>query len=301
MYKILVTGGTGLVGQKIIELLRKQGAHEVFILSRNPDPLAEVKEFYWDIHKKEIDESALNVDFIIHLAGAGVADKRWTEDRKQEILDSRVESTKLLFEEVKEKKIPLKGFISASAVGYYGFGNAKHTYTEDHTPADDFLAMVVQKWEEEVFNFSTLDIRTVALRIGIVLSEEGGALEKMVPPVKFGVGAPLGSGKQMMSWIHIDDLARMFVWSIENESLKGVYNAVAPNPVSNKEMTRKIAKVLGKPLILPNVPSLALKLALGEMAEMVLNGNKVSSDKIEETGFLFDYPELEPALESLLK
>jgi hypothetical protein len=299
--KILITGGKGLVGTEIVRQLKDQGKHEVSILSRNPKPNAEPKEYYWDVERGEIDSDALKTDHIIHLAGAGVADKRWSAERKKEILDSRVDSTTLLFESVKEEQIPLQSFISASAIGYYGSGPMYLVFTENSDPGDDFLAEVVTQWEQAISQFKEMGIRTAAIRIGIVLSAEGGALEKMVQPVKLGVGAPLGSGSQVMSWIHISDLAGLFVWAIDNESVSGPINAVSPHPVTNKEMTRMIARVLNKPMLLPAVPGFVLKMALGEMAEIVLEGSHVSGEKLLSMGYKLQYPELQEALESLLK
>ncbi|MEM7548381.1 MAG: TIGR01777 family oxidoreductase [Bacteroidota bacterium] len=299
MKKILITGGTGTIGQHLITKLSDSANEniEICILTRSPKS---DNEYKWDIKKGEIDLDVLDATHIVHLAGAGVADERWTEHRKRVILESRTESTKLLYDQFKDSK-HLQAFVSASAIGYYGFGDSEETFKEDSKPGDDFLAEVTKAWENEVFQFEKKGFRTAAIRIGIVLSKEGGALPKITEPIKFCVGAPLGSGKQMMSWVHVDDLVSIFEHVLKDEKVKGAFNAVAPNPVSNKAFTKLAAQAMNKPLILPNVPSFVLKIMLGEMSEMVLKGSKVSSDKIENTGFRFEHKKLETALEDLLK
>jgi uncharacterized protein (TIGR01777 family) len=240
------------------------------------------------------------VNTIVHLAGAGVADKRWTPTRKKEILDSRVQSTRLLYQTLKEKKHSVKNIVSASAIGYYGFGLSDQLFTEECPPATDFLASVTTEWEKEVDAIRELEIRVVKIRIGIVLSNKGGALKEMARPIQFGVGAPLGTGQQVMSWIHIDDLCEMFCKAIQDRSLAGAYNGVAPNPVTNAELTKAIASILKKPLWLPNVPPFVLRLLVGEMADIVVNGSKVSAEKILATRFKFQYWQIDDALRNLL-
>lgn len=297
---VLVTGGTGLVGTRLTSLLLEKG-YQVRYLSRNPGKVSEVESFSWDIDRQTIDEKALDgVDYIIHLAGAGVADKKWTTQRKKEILQSRTKSTEVLRSALANKDHQVKAFISASAVGYYGWDTGGVWKKEDSRFGDDFLATVTKSWEAEVDQVEKLGIRVAMLRIGIVLSDKGGALKELTKPIKWGAGAALGKGDQYMSWIHLDDLCKMFIHALENDTIQGIYNAVAPNPVTNKELSKLSAKVLGKPFFLPNVPGFVLKLALGEMASMVLGGNRVSSEKIQNDGFTFTYPEVEPALNDLL-
>lgn len=297
---VLVTGGTGLVGTRLTSLLIEKG-YQVRYLSRNPGKVSEVESFSWDIDRQTIDEKALDgVDYIIHLAGAGVADKKWTTQRKKEILQSRTKSTEVLRSALANKDHQVKAFISASAVGYYGWDTGGVWKKEDSRFGDDFLATVTKSWEAEVDQVEKLGIRVAMLRIGIVLSDKGGALKELTKPIKWGAGAALGKGDQYMSWIHLDDLCKMFIHALENDTIQGIYNAVAPNPVTNKELSKLSAKVLGKPFFLPNVPGFVLKLALGEMASMVLGGNRVSSEKIQNDGFTFTYPEVEPALNDLL-
>lgn len=295
--RILISGGSGLVGTRLSELLKEKG-HEVVHLSRNPTK-GTYPSFQWDVKKQTIDAEAIkNTDVIIHLAGASVAGKRWNEAWKKEIYDSRIDSTKLLFNAVKEHNPKLKQFISASAIGYYGMDSGSTLMTEDSKKGDGFLADVVEDWEKEVNQFDELKIKHASVRVGIVLSTEGGALVEMAKPIKLGAGAPLGSGNQYMSWIHIDDLCQIFIYVLENQ-LEGIYNGVSSKPVTNRELTRQLAKKLKRPLFLPNVPKFALKLIVGEMAAVLTGGNKVSSKKIEESGFKFQYPSLDSALKAL--
>ncbi len=297
---ILITGASGLVGTHLTEMLLQKGYH-VAHLGRYKKR-GNVSSFQWNIENGELEEDALKgVDVIIHLAGAGVADKRWTTQRKKEILESRTKSTALLFEKLKAGNHSVKAFISASAMGYYGFdGNEDKEFSENDPAGTDFLAHVTKKWEEEVDKISTLGIRTCKMRIGIVLSGKGGALRQMTTPIRYGVGAPLGSGKQMMPWIHIDDLCAMFFKAMEDETMHGSYNATGANACTNAELTKVIAKVLQKPLWLPNVPEFVLKIILGEMAGMVVGGAKVSSKKIQQAGFEFKFTDLEKAVADLL-
>lgn len=296
---ILITGASGLVGTRLTELLL-QKVYQVSHLSRSKSD-GPIPAFTWNISNQEIEDGALGqTDAIIHLAGAGIADKRWTAARKKEILDSRVKSTELLYEALKGEKHQVKTFVSASAIGIYGFAGSEKVFDEDSEPANDFLADVVKQWEATVDKIESLGIRVVKIRIGILLSEQGGALREMMQPFKWGVGSPLGSGKQFLSWIHIDDVCQIFMKAIEDDRMQGVYNAVGPNPVTNKELTVSMAKALRKPLWLPNVPSFILKIVLGEMADLVLKGSKVSSDKVQKAGYEFVFPDLKKALEDLL-
>jgi uncharacterized protein len=297
---ILITGASGLVGSRLTELLFSQG-HKVFHLSRSAKA-GRVPVLVWDVNKKYIDPKAFEgIDTIIHLAGAGVADKRWTETHKKDILESRTHSTRLLFEKLKEGNHTIKNFISASAIGLYGFTLTDNLFTESSPSGSDFLAQVVKDWEAEVDKISSLGIRVVKIRIGIVLSKTGGALEQMARPVKFGVGSPLASGKQYMSWIHIDDLCGLFIKAMEDLKMSGDYNAVAPYPVTNEEMVKTIGKILHRPLWAPHVPAFVLQMVVGEMAQVVINGSNVSSRKAEEAGYKFKFKKLEDALGDLLK
>lgn len=301
---ILITGGTGLVGQKLTEKLLIKGYTVSYLTRKKNGTVAElnpdIKLYEWDIAKSYLEEDAIrNADVIIHLAGAGVADESWTAARKKEILDSRTLSTKLLSEKISTVPNQIKAFISASAIGYYGLdtGNTQQ-YEGLESKGQDFLTSVVKAWEAEIFKVK--DIRTVAIRVGVVLSKKGGALEKMSQPIRLYVGAALGNGHQYISWIHIDDLCEIFIKAIEDTALSGIYNGVAPQPVTNEVLTKEIGNTLGKPILPINVPAFILKLMLGEMADIVLGGNRVSSEKIEKTGFKFQYTEVAKALKNLL-
>ena len=297
--KILITGGSGLIGTRLTGLLTEAG-HSVAHLGRSVRSDG-VKTYLWDIGKKTIDRSSLvGVDAVINLAGANVGDKHWTKKRKEEILQSRLQSTRLLFEELKKGNHKVKTLVSASAVGFYGSGDNQTEFIEQDNQGKGFLADVVGKWERAVDEIATLGIRVVKLRAGVALSERGGALKEMSLPVKLYVGSPLGSGEQMLSWIHLDDLCRIFIKAVEDEAMNGVYNAVAPNPVSNKQLTYLMGKILRRPIVLPRVPAIAIKLLLGEMADIVLGGSKISSRKIQAAGFKFKFENAEAALIDLL-
>lgn len=294
MQNILITGGSGLIGQRITDLLEKKG-YQVAWLGRTAHPGR--KTYLWNIDKQEIDLDAIEwADAIVHLAGAGIAEKRWSPERKKLILESRTQSARLLFSALEKAKKRPNVFISASAVGYYGFDTGTTLMDESSPPGSDFLAEVVKAWENEAKKMESLDIRTVMLRTGIVLDAEGGALAEILKPP---VAAPLGSGDQWMSWIHIDDLARIYSFALEKTTLQGVYNAVGPNPATNQQLTQEVAYAKGKTYIGFGVPEFLLRLLLGEMAEMVLGGNRVSCQKIQKAGFQFEFYELSAALKDL--
>ncbi len=299
MASILVTGGTGLIGKYLCNLLRQKG-HSVSILSRNKT--SQLNTFYWNVDANYIDPEALiNIDFIIHLAGAGIVDKRWTKSRKVELINSRVNSTNLLFEKIKEHNPNLKGFISASGIGYYGATTTDKIFKEEDKPGTDFISEICILWEKAVNQFNSIGIKTVIFRTGIVLTKEGGALEKISKPIKLGFGSALGSGHQYMPWIHIDDLCKMYLEAIEKEKFNGIYNATAPEHITNKAFTKSIAKLLGKHIWLPNIPSFILKIILGEMSIILLKGSRISCEKLEKLNFQFKYPKLKIALENLVE
>ena len=300
--KILITGATGLVGTEIQRLCQQQG-HFVHYLSTNKSKIKETsnsKGFYWDPQKGTIDKDCLQeVKAIIHLAGASVS-KKWTDDYKRTIEQSRIKSIKLLYQLLNENKHQVKVFSTAYALGVYPSSYSKK-YSETFKDINDtFLGQVIHKVELEADKFSKLQLSVSKLRIGIVLANNGGALVEMAKPVRFGLGAALGTGKQYMSWIHLTDLASMFLYAVEND-LSGPYNAVASNPVSNLAMTKAIAKVLNRPLWLPKIPSFVLKLMLGEMSTIVLESQYLVNDKIKNKGFKFQYDDLHLALKDCLK
>ncbi|NOQ26973.1 MAG: TIGR01777 family protein [Bacteroidales bacterium] len=352
MTKILITGGTGLVGQHLSKMLLNKG-YEVAILSlckKTPNTaflscckqsLTKVSSlvsntskalsltlsyqrlekkavylptlpsrtksidnkipvFYWDINNNIIDKEAINSsNYIIHLAGVNIAGKRWTKNQKQGIVDSRVKSTELLFNNI-DPNHNLKAFISASAIGHYGAITSNHIFTETDSSADDFLGETCRLWEDSANKFQNLDIRTVKIRTGLVLSKQGGALSKMIKAFKLGIGSALGSGKQYMPWIHIDDLCEIYIKAIEDSEMNGAYNAVAPEHINNIAFSEKIAKQLKKPFWALRIPEFLFKLLFGEMADILLKGSRVSCDKIKATGYNFKYPTLKSALNNLL-
>lgn len=302
MKTVLITGGTGLVGKALTTALLKKG-YSVIILSRkkntatNTDPKIEFAQ--WDIDKQYIEIAAIQkTDYIIHLAGAGVVDKKWTEAYKAEIQNSRTLSSKLLINTLREYTNKVKVVVSASAIGWYKPTTTIHTEEE---PADDsFLGATCKLWEDSVQAFTTLNKRLVTFRIGIVLSTNGGALAEFIKPIRLGIAAILGNGKQIVSWIHIEDLCNLFINAIENDQLSGTYNAVAPSPVSNKELTLLLAKKIKGRFFVPlHVPEFILKIMMGDRSIEVLKSNEVSSNKIQQTGFKFLYNTCEEAVENL--
>ncbi len=305
MATILITGGTGLVGTRLTEMLAG-GGYDVVILTRNPANINEnragVRYAEWDLEKQTIDRKAIETaDHVIHLAGAGVADKRWNEKRKQEIVNSRTQSSALLVRALREIPNNVETVVTASAIGWYGADtktSRKEGFAET-APADEaFLGQTCRLWEESIEPVTMLGKRLVTLRTGIVLSSAGGALQEFVKPLKFGVATILGDGKQVISWIQVDDLCRMYLWAIENKQVSGVYNAVAPAPVTNKQLTLALAeKLRGKYYVPLHVPSFVLKIVMGEMSIEVLKSATVSSSQIEATGFKFLYPDILSALE----
>jgi uncharacterized protein (TIGR01777 family) len=300
--KILITGATGMIGKEIVALLL-QNNHTVHYLTTSREKIQNKPNYYgffWNPEQSIIDENCLmGVDSIIHLAGATVS-KRWTNSYKEEIIESRVLTTNLLYKALKDYPNQVKQVVSASAIGIYP-DSLTEVYTEDSLKVShDFLGTVVQKWEESVDVFSVLKIKVCKIRIGLVLSDKGGALAEIVKPIQLGLGSPFGSGMQMQSWIHIADLVELFYFAVHNH-LEGVFNAVAPNAVTNKELTKSIAKVLDKPLFMPAVPKFVMQLLLGEMHQLLFSSQHVSSEKILSKQFHFRFTTLEPALQDLLK
>lgn len=299
--KVLLTGATGLVGQAITRVLHAKGIAVHYLTTRKEKIIRSEKlqGFYWNPNTGELDtKSFTNVHAIVNLAGAPIA-KRWTKSHKQKVLQSRIHSLTTLKHAMEKAEVStVQSLISASAIGIYP-NSLSRLYDEGETEVDDsFLGEVVQQWEAQVDTFTSVVPYVSKVRIGIVLSTQGGALPQIATPVKNGVGAPLGSGKQWQSWIHIEDLAQMFVFLLEHK-LQGTFNGVAPHPVTNATLTQALAKVLHKPLWLPAVPKWALRAILGEMAYLLLASQRVSSKKIEEKGFRFQYPSILSALEQL--
>ncbi len=299
MKETVLLTGSGMIAQRLAVKLEENNFIVKF-LSR----VKRASNYYvWDIDKRLIEKGAFNdVRHIIHLAGAGITDKRWTKKRKTEIVSSRVDSTKLLIETLKNRKIIIKNFLSASAIGYYGAETTENIYTEESFQGNDFLSDVCVQWEKATDLISILDhkCRIIKIRIGVVLSKKGGALEKMTKPIKYYLGAPLSSGRQYIPWIHLDDLCDLIIFSIENNKIRGVYNAVAPEYVNNIELTKTLAQKLKRPIFLPNLPKPILRLIFGEMSMILLGGSRVSSKKIISAGYDFKYKTVSSALENIL-
>ncbi|MCG8308613.1 MAG: TIGR01777 family oxidoreductase [Cytophagales bacterium] len=299
---VLITGGSGLLGAGLSDLLAEKG-YRVTHLSRYKNNRSGFKTFIWDIADHKIEEGALDgVSHIIHLAGAGIADQKWSAKRKQILTSSRIDSANLIFRQLKSRNQKIESFISASAIGIYGFDTGGILQSEDRTQlGDDFLATLTKKWEAAADQFEETGARVVKLRIGMALSNHGGILSKLIPLANLGLSSAFGTGDQYISWIHIDDLVRMFVQAIESEQLAETYNAVAPNPVTQKDFLKSLNKTLNKPYFLPNTPKFVLKLVLGELASAITGGNKVSSKKIEETGFDFQFRKIDDSLNDLFR
>ncbi|WP_296385470.1 TIGR01777 family oxidoreductase [Winogradskyella sp.] len=299
---VLIAGATGLIGQEIVKQCHAEGIN-VHYLTTSKSKLSTTsnyKGFYWNPKTNNIDHNCFeNVTAIINMVGASIS-KRWSNYYKKEILESRTKTAQLLQDTIKAHNYSIDHVISASAIGIYPSSRTNY-YEETYTEVSDtFLGEVVQQWETAIDGFKTLGCKVAKIRIGLVLAKEAGALPKLTKPMKFGVGAAFGNGKQWQSWIHVKDLAGIFVYTLQNK-LEGIYNGVAPNAVSNRELTRLVAKVLKRPLILPNIPKAVIKLILGEMHILIFQSQRVSSQKIETNGYHFMYANLRPALEDLLK
>ena len=303
MPTVLMTGGTGMVGRALSASLVQKG-YKLIILTRKLTgrPCQEnISYALWDIKKKEIDLQAVQeADYIIHLAGAGVMDKKWTAGYKKEILDSRIRSSQLILDTLRQHSNSVKAFISASAIGWYG--PDQQGFTEEENADPGFLGETCRQWEESVDPAATMGIRVVKFRIGIVLSNNGGAFVEFKKPLRMGIAAILGTGKQVISWVHIEDLCRIFIYGIENDQLKGSYNAVAPEPVTNKTLTLKLAiAIRGRFYIPVHIPVFLLKILLGQRSMEILKSATVSCWKIKDSGFTFLYPSIEAAIGRLIR
>lgn len=296
--KVLITGGSGSIGLLLCNFLKEQG-FEVSVLSRRRSKDAQFKTYLWNYRDDFIEEGALNCDYIIHLAGAGIADKRWSDKRKKEITDSRTRTSKLLYDKLRQHKNQVKAVISASGAGYYGQISTDKCFVETDPAGSDFIGTICKEWEEAINQIKTLNIRVVNFRIGMVLMKNAGALEKMSPAFQAGLGTVLASGKQFMPWIHVKDLLSAFFHALTNKEINGPYNCCSPEVVDNKEFSKTLAKSLHKKIWLPNTPAWVLKLILGQRAVLLTEGSRLSVDKLLSTGFVFKYPSLEDALNQI--
>lgn len=297
--KVLITGGSGSIGLLLCNFLIEQG-FDVSVLSRRRSKKAKFKTYLWNYREDFIEEEALNCDYIIHLAGAGIADKRWSDKRKKELIESRIGTSKLLYDKLRLHKNHVKAVISASGAGYYGQISTDKTFQETDPPGSDFIGNICKEWEAAVNKIQTLNIRVVNMRIGMVLMKNAGALEKMTPAFQAGLGTVLASGKQFMPWVHIKDLLSIFFLALTNKEMHGPYNCCSPEATDNRAFSKTLAKSLHKKIWLPNTPAWLLKLILGQRAVLLTQGSKLSVQKLLRTGYVFNYPRLEDALNQIL-
>lgn len=296
---VVVAGGTGLIGTRLLSMLEEQG-YTVRILTRQPK---RPEQYAWSPSTNTIDEKALvDADYIINLAGAGIAEGRWTDSRKRELIDSRVQSAETIRMALDRMKHRPLAYISASAIGYYGNTGEQACLETDQPVDDSFMPRCCDAWEAAAIRTGALAKRTAILRIGIVLAKEGGALKEIARPLYAGLGAYFDDGKAWWSWIHRDDMCRMLIWAMKNEAVSGVFNGVAPNAIRNYDLVKATAKAMGRSgaILLPT-PAFALRLALGEMSAVVLNSNLVSSEKVQKAGFQFTFDTIDTALEAIFE
>lgn len=299
MKKILISGSTGLVGKKIAKKLHERG-YQVEILVRSKPQNSDFKYYIWDYENGFLEDGALDNTYIfIHLAGASIS-KRWTKSYKEEICKSRVESAQFIFQKMQMQNIHPEAVISSSAVGFYGQQTSAKIFSENDLPANDFLGNVCKDWEKKAFQFQELGSRVVCVRTSTVLSDKGGALEVLKKPIEMNVGAVLGNGEQYFPWIHVDDLVNIYFKAVEDVAMNGIYNAAAPDFITNEILTTKIAAHLGKKIWLPHIPKFIINTVLGEMSVLALEGSRISSKKIENAGFKFQYNNLDKALSDVI-
>jgi uncharacterized protein (TIGR01777 family) len=298
---VLITGGSGLIGRYLTSLLLEKG-YSVSHLSRGRGYPGRVRVHVWAPEKGVLDPVVFTgIDYVIHLAGANIGSKRWTEQRKCEIINSRVASSRIIHKTITDNNLRIKAFISASAVGYYGAVTSERIFTETDPPADDFLGTTCRLWEESADLFEKSGTRTVKIRTGVVLEKNDSALSKFISGARFGLFPALGNGKQYLAWIHIADLCHIYLKALEDETINGAYNAVSPEHTDNRRFVMTLASVMKKPFISPPVPSFFLRLAMGESSVVALKGSRVSTEKLISAGYNFLYPELLSALKDALK
>lgn len=298
MKKILIAGGTGFVGKQLINFLVGKG-YFIHVLTRKPsaNSIENICFFQWDIERQYINKKAFEgVEILINLTGANIGEKRWTNDRKKEIIDSRIKSINLLYQYISENKFNINTFILSSAVGFYGAVTTEKTFAETSERGNDFLASVCQKWENAALKFNDLGVRTVILRKGVILGKDGGMVKKLSPLAKLGINVSLGSGEQYLPWIDIRDLVKLYNFILSNAQLNGIYNAVATEQMTMNDFSKALLKSFGKKSFLPNAPAFVIRLLFGEMAVMLLEGSKVSNEKLKNTGFYFEFDTIERSL-----
>ncbi|MBK8776420.1 MAG: TIGR01777 family protein [Saprospiraceae bacterium] len=300
MNTILIIGGSGLVGRHLTQMLLRAG-YKVIWLTRHIQNDIDIVQYKWDWQRQTIDRTAFEeTDTIINLSGASINGRRWNTAWKKAIYDSRVRSTNFLFECISKQPNKIKTYISASATGIYGVTTTDHIFHETDEPANDFLAKTCQDWEYAASQFSSLGIRTVMIRSGIALSSDSTAFKNIILPVKWGLGAALGTGQQVFPWIYVEDLCGIYMRAVEYTSMYGAYNAVAPESITNHTLMKSLANHLQKPFWLPNVPAWVIKTLFGQLADSLLRGSRISADKIQSTGFKFEYPQLNKALYAIV-
>lgn len=299
---VLITGGTGFIGKHLTKTLLDKG-YTVSVLTRKHKPNTEGITYYiWDVSSQSMDEVAvLNADYIIHLAGENIAEKRWTAKRKQELLESRTHSTQLIYSVLKKHNKKVEAFVSASGIGIYGAINGEGICTENTLPSSDFIGSLCQEWEKSADLIASLGIRTVKIRTGLVLGKDDGFLSKLIPIFKRGLGSALGSGNQYMPWVHINDLCAIYVESLKNTNMSGAYNATMNDSTTNFSFSKALANQFGYSIWIQKIPAFLIRLAMGEMSCIVLTGRRVSSDKIKSLGFRFQFKNLKMALSDCIK
>jgi uncharacterized protein (TIGR01777 family) len=296
MAKILITGGTGLIGKHLTQCLLQNG-HEVVLLSRDPQKSSSVQVFEWQPQNGYISEKAFEgVEHIVHLAGEGIADKRWSSKRINELKASRINTTNLLASYISKLKVPVKTFVGASAIGYYGAVTSDKIFTEQDPPSSDILGSICVDWEKSYEPIQKIGIPVSIIRIGLVLAKDGGMYKKLRPIFNSGLGSALGSGKHYMPWIHIDDLVQILYTALFNKIPSDTYNAVSSEHISNYEFSKVFAHSLNKPFFMPNVPAFVLRLLFGKMSDILLEGSRVSNQKLLDAGFKFKFQKLSEAL-----
>ena len=296
--KVLITGGSGLIGRAISKKLLEKDI-EVVHLTREKNSALGIKTYEWNWEKNQIDENCFKgISHIIHLAGAGIAEKPWTMSRKRIIVKSRVMTARLIRKKIEELNLPIEAFISASGIGYYGAITNDNIYAENDNPHHDFISKCCVQWEQSADLFNDC-ARVVKFRLGIVLDKNQGALQKIHSTLRKRIGAPIGTGRQFMPWIHVDDAAELFIFSLTKNTISGVYNAVASEHINNHEFTNKLAKQINKKVLFPNIPSIVVKGIYGELADVLIYGSRVSNKKLKKAGFSFRYDSIENAFQNI--